>query len=250
MNMAKNRYKRALSIMLVTVSLTALVFFLLRGPYLSNTIKRVIIPVLENATGESIISDSAVINLFPFYFQVKSLKVFDKDGNRLLWVTKTRAYIDLLGLLSGELRIRRMTLKEPKLTASKEELDKVRSNINRYLSAQEGGGLSLSIKNIIMTDGEYVLSGIGEMNEISGAGFFADILVKNSVTVKISQKEGIFRIKDRPDLRFALDGRMVVREEGKVDISGLMIKSAGSSLTADGVLMLAKDGKLKGEGLA
>jgi len=123
MNMAKNKFKRTVSIVLITVSLIALVFFLLRGPYLSNTIKRVIIPVLENATGESIISDSAVINLFPFYFQVKSLRVFDKDGNRLLWVTKTRAYIDLLGLLSGELRIRRMTLKEPRLSASKEELD-------------------------------------------------------------------------------------------------------------------------------
>jgi hypothetical protein len=123
MNMAKNKFKRTVSIVLITVSLIALVFFLLRGPYLSNTIKRVIIPILENATGESIISDSAVINLFPFYFQVKSLRVFDKDGNRLLWVTKTRAYIDLLGLLSGKLRIRRMTLKEPRLSASKEELD-------------------------------------------------------------------------------------------------------------------------------
>jgi translocation and assembly module TamB len=246
MNMEKNKFKRTVSIVLITVSLIALVFFLLRGPYLSNTIKRVIIPVLENATGESIISDSAVINLFPFYFQVKSLKVFDKDGNRLLWVTKTRAYIDLLGLLSGELRIRRMTFNGPRLTASKEELDKVRSNIKRYLSVKEGGGLSLSIKNIIMTDGEYVLSGIGEINELSGVGLFADILVKNTMTVKISQKEGVFRIKDRPDLKFGLDGRMVVTEEEKVNISELMIQSSGSSLTVDGFLMLAEDGKLKG----
>ena len=246
MNVAKNKYKRAVSILLITVSLIALVFFLLRGPYLSNTIKRVFIPVLENATGESIISDSAVINLFPFYFQVKSLKVFDKVGNRLLWVTKTKAYIDLLGLLSGELRIRRMTLKEPRLSAGKVELDKVSANIKRYLSAKKDGGLSLSIKNIIMTDGEYVISGIDEINELSGAGLFADILVKNTVAVKISQKEGIFRINGRPDLMFGLDGKMVIREEGKVDISGLMIKSADSSLKADGVLMLSKDGNLKG----
>ncbi len=66
----------------------AVLFFLLRGPYLSNSIKRSIIPVLENATRERILIDKAVINLFPFYVQAKGLNDLVVGILRHAWAEK------------------------------------------------------------------------------------------------------------------------------------------------------------------
>ena len=59
----------------VAVFAFAFLFFLLRGPYLSNFTKRLIIPTLENSTGARVIMNKAVINLIPFYLQGKGIKM-------------------------------------------------------------------------------------------------------------------------------------------------------------------------------
>ena len=151
------------------IFLMAVLFFLLRGPYLSNSIKRVIIPVIENASGERIIIDDAVINPFPFYLQAKGFKVFDKDGNKLLWITKARAYIDLLGLAAGEVRVRRLTLKEPDLTADSADIKSVSDNIKLYLSSGKEGNFKLDLNNVKLTDGKFLISNGTEV--YSGSGF-------------------------------------------------------------------------------
>jgi translocation and assembly module TamB len=136
---------------LILIAVLALVFFLLRGPYLSNYIKRILIPGLENVTSERILIEKAVINLFPFYIQTKGFKMFDAEGNRLLWITKARAYIDIASLLSGEVRIRKLTLKEPDMTVKKRDIERILSNLKK--SGRPGGnGYRFSVRNIFLTD--------------------------------------------------------------------------------------------------
>jgi hypothetical protein len=241
-----NRKKLTFSIIIIGIVSIAILFFLLRGPYLSNTIKRVIVPVLQNATGERIIIDNAAINLFPFYFQAKGLKMFDKNGNMLLWVTKARVYTDLLGLLTREFRVRRLTLKGPNLTVGEEDLKRVRKRLNRYMSASRGGNYRFSIKHIKVTEGKFDLSGSDEIRRLSGDGLFAEFTVKNRIIADISLNEGYLQIQERPELKFELDGNLVRREDGRMDISGIRISSAGSSLEADGIVSLSKDGRITG----
>src|SRR4030067_2488087 len=116
---------KRLSLFFAAILFIALMFFLLRGPYLSNSIKKVIQPVLENAIGEKVIIDKAVINLFPFYIQMKGFKVFDKDGNKLLWVTRVRAYIDFSGLFSKQLRVNALTERKPALRIGMEKFQQL-----------------------------------------------------------------------------------------------------------------------------
>ncbi len=131
LKMLKIKTKKAQIITLLSLGIFffAIIFFLLRGPYLSNSIKRIIVPQLENITRERIIVDKAVINLFPFYVQAKGFNIYDKDGNRLLWITKSRAYIDLLGLLSDEIVIRKLVLNELELSATENDISKIINNI-------------------------------------------------------------------------------------------------------------------------
>ncbi|MEW6714932.1 MAG: translocation/assembly module TamB domain-containing protein [Nitrospirota bacterium] len=225
--------------------LVAVLFFLLRGPYLSNSIKRVIIPVLENATGERIIIDNAVINLFPFYLQAKGFKVFDKDGNRLLWITKARAYIDMIGLVAGEARIRRLTLKEPDLTADSADINRVTDNIRRYLSSGKEGNFKLNLNNVKVTEGKFLLNDSTE--KYTGNGLFADIVFKKRTLADFSLKEVRLQSQDiSRDLKGEMSVKAAIDDNKMVELLKLNVKSSDSMLEADGKVLFSPDGRVAG----
>lgn len=227
------------------VFFVAVLFFLLRGPYLSNSIKRAIIPVLENATGERIIIDNAVINIFPFYLQGKGFKVFDKDGNRLLWITKARAYIDLLSLIAGEVRVRRLTLKEPNLTAGSADIKRVSDHVKRYLSSGEGGNFSLSLNDIKVTDGKFLITDAAK--KYAGSGLFADVVFKKKTLADFSLAEISLQSQDMSrDLKGRIYVKAAIDDNKMVELLKFNVKSSDSVLEADGKLNFSNDGVVTG----
>jgi translocation and assembly module TamB len=244
----KTRRRRWIFLRLLpALSIFAFIFFLLRGPYLSNSIKRVIIPALENATGERIITDHAVINLFPFYLQVKSIRVLDKDGNRLIWVTKTRAYIDLLALLHGEIRVRRLTLKEPNIIASKRDLQRIAGHIKRYLSNGGGKRFAFTLRGIKIAQGEFDLRDMGRFGRLSGRGFVASGIIKgDGLVIDWSLKEGNLLLNGLPEMVYGADGRVEVKRDGEIKISNVDLDFSGSVLRADGNLNFTPAGAFQG----
>ncbi|MBI5408971.1 MAG: translocation/assembly module TamB domain-containing protein [Nitrospirae bacterium] len=240
----QSKLKKRLIITLIAVFSTALLFFIFRGPYLSNSAKRVLIPILENVTRERVLIDKAVVNVFPFYVQAKGLKVFDKDGNKLLWVTKTRAYIDLLGLLSREIRIRKLTVKEPELTVDEAALKRITENFKRVTSEDaEKTGYKISLKNIELTNGS--LSFINpEGLAVSAKGLFFDMTTKNVVSAELLLKEGTVKLPDMKEVKGGLSGKFGLKKDG-IDISEITVKVSKSSLQAKGELHLTPEGGLK-----
>ncbi len=234
---------RRLSMIFVIVFFIAFMFFLLRGPYLSNSIKRVIQPVLENAIGEKVIIDKAVINLFPFYIQTKGFEVFDKDGNRLLWVTKMRAYIDFFGLLSKEVRIRRLTIMEPNLTIDTEMLEKIIDSSKKYADAGDGKKFSVSLKSAKVTDGTFTLIEKEKQTVVSGSGLYAIVTVKNIIDVDLSVKDGNFKLPDLPELTAGLSGRIEISDK-KIEILEAKASSLNSIIETHGEMKLTTDGKI------
>lgn len=227
----------------------AVVFFLLRGPYLSNYIKRIIVPTIENITRERVIIGQAAINLFPFYVQAKSVKVFDEDGNQLLWITKTRAYIDISGLFSRKIRIRKFWFKEPRLKISRDELDRVIQNVNDFVSKGEDGGFSVSLHNVEMMDGELALEDMKERSSFSGTGMSFNMTVKNKhpkkeTTARLLFEEAKLKLPELSEISGSLEGRLKM-EDGRVEIDDVKVKSSESTLDLAGELLLDPDGRLK-----
>ena len=241
----KSRKFKVLTILgSITLSL-AVLFFLLRGPYLSNSIKRILIPVLENATRERIIIDKAVINLFPFYVQAKGFKLFDKDGNRLLWITKSRAYIDLLGLLSREIRIRKLTLNEPDLTLNEEDLQRIMENLKKSYLVGEEGKYRVSLKSMQLTDGNVSYKSTGQVSSISGRGLYLDIVPKGiSYTISVLLKRGALKLANQSKLDGAFDGKIMIKNN-RIEVTELNLSSSGSSFSTDGEIFLSDEGKIE-----
>ena len=244
-----NKLTRRLVLIFTAVFFIALLFFLLRGPYLSNSIKRILLPVLEQATGERIIIDSAVINLFPFYLQTKGFKVFDEEGNKLLHVTKMRAYIDLLGLFSKEIKIRRLTVEEPELTADRAALNRIADSAEKYTHKEDGADFKVSLKSIKLTDGKFTYSDAG--NEISarGSGLALDLLNKKTADVNLVLENGAVKFPDFPELSAGL--KLTVKIDGdRFSISKAKILSTGSSFTVKGDIYPSSSGGVEHGGFS
>jgi len=223
-----------------------ILFFLLRGPYLSNSIKRIIIPVFENATRERVLIDKAVINLFPFYLQAKGFKVFDKNGNRLLWITKARAYIDLTGLLSKEIRIRKLMLKEPDLTIGEADVNRIMDNIRKSSSPGGEGGYRVSLKNVQLTDGNIKYTDAKGSFGISGSGLFLDMVSNNnSSTINVSLRDAALKLPRGSDISGGFDGKIRL-ENRRISVTEINVRSSRSSLHVKGEALLAPDGGIKG----
>ncbi len=225
---------------------TGIVFFLLRGPYLSNYIKRMIIPVLENATRERIIIDKAVINLFPFYVQAKGFKLFDRDGNRLLWITKTRAYIDLLGLLSKEVRIRKLTLKEPELTAGEDDLLRIMNTLGKSSSSGEHENYSVSLKNIKLTNGKLTYGSANEKYTVSVRGMYLEMVSRETFSlITVLLKNGTLKLANQSEVDGSFEGKIKV-QDNRIEVAELDISSSGSSFAAAGEIFLSDEWRVEG----
>lgn len=227
----------------------AVVFFLLRGPYLSNYIKRIIVPQLENITRERVKIGQAAINLFPFYVQAKSVKVFDKEGTQLLWITKTRAYIDISGLFSKKVRIRKFWFNEPRLKISREELDEVIQNVNDSVSRGEEGDFKVTLHNVEMMDGELALEDMKDGSSFSGTGMSFNMTVKNNypkmeTTARLLFEEAKLKLPELSEVSGSFEGRLKM-EDGRVEIADVKVKSSESTLDLTGELFLAPDGLLR-----
>jgi hypothetical protein len=246
MKRLQSRKARITALLGLIILFFGIVFFLLRGPYLSNSIKRMIIPALENVTRESIIIDKAVINLFPFYVQAKGFKLFDRDGNRLLWITKTRAYIDLIGLLSKEIRIRKLTLLEPDLSASDQDIARMIDNVQQSADIGKEGKFRVVLMNAKMTDGNLIYIDRGRKIGISGSGLFLDMVSKKlSSTINVSLKNSTVTFPNGAGLDTAFSGKIRIKSES-VEILKADITASGSTLNMSGNLQLSPDNDIQG----
>ncbi|MBI5049339.1 MAG: translocation/assembly module TamB domain-containing protein [Nitrospirae bacterium] len=244
--LSEKKLLRYLTLVFSAIFFIALIFFLLRGPYLSNSIKRLILPVLEKATGERILIDKAAVNLFPFYLQAKEFKVFDKDGDRLLRITKIRAYIDFSGLFFKEIRIRRLTIREPELAVEKKELESVINSIKQYLENKKDEDISVSLKSAKITDGKFTLSDAETQTTVSGRELRSELAVKNSITAMLSLKYAGLKLPNLPEVKGSLEGTLKT-DGSKFEFSGVKFISSGSVINAAGKINpFAKDNSTRG----
>jgi len=78
---------------LVLVILITGAFFYIRSPFMSNHLKRIILPELSRVSGQRVTAKRIYINLFPFFAGVDNLLVSDKEGGKTLSIKKMPGFI-------------------------------------------------------------------------------------------------------------------------------------------------------------
>src|SRR5512135_933404 len=94
----KRKRIRSLACLIPLVVIVCAAAIVLRGPHISNALKKLILPELELMVGRKVIAQQIYVNLFPLFVEAKGLKIFDDKGERIFLAQRVKAYLDLTGI--------------------------------------------------------------------------------------------------------------------------------------------------------
>jgi translocation and assembly module TamB len=206
----------------------------LRGPYVSNSLKQLILPELEMATGKRVIAQKIYVNIFPLFVEAKGLKVIDDDGARVLFAKRVKAYLDIWGLIGKRLTIRRLMVRDPEVITNEDQTIEIVKHVEDYLSKKRDTMFRITVAVVEVQRGTVSIasSSLKGSAEISGIG--GEIITGDAPRIKISA-ERIKPVRESwPRVAASASASIVVRG-GKVTVQNLTLVSDGSRITGTGV---------------
>jgi len=130
------------------------VFFISRGPYVSNKLKKMVLPELSAATGRSVFAKKIVLNLFPLFLEVRDLRI-SEEGRDVLRVPRVKGYIDVSGLMRGEVVVKKLIVHNLSVDSSTPQMEDVIQRVRAYLQVDRGSLIKVSIRSIAINDGSF-----------------------------------------------------------------------------------------------
>ena len=231
--MAYTEKLKKYSLLIAFLLVVLVVGLVLRGPHISNTLKKVILPELEMATGKRVIAQKIYINIFPLFIEAKDLKVFDDVGNKILLAHRVKAYLDISGLFSRSLTIRRLVIKEPIVEASQEQAEAIEKNIHDYLAITRKDSLKVKVLALELQQGSAILSSIKFKTALDIKGLNGEVILSEAQRVRVEAKSVSMRREGLPELNAALSAQLVVRGDA-VSIQKIALTALASQFTAEG----------------
>ena len=234
----QKKTKRVLSLLFLTIVI-GLVIFISRGPYVSNALKRLILPELETALQQKVIAKKIYINIFPLFIEAKDLKVFDEDGKRILLANRVKGYIEPLGFLRKRISIRRLVIKEPNLSSDKGHLDEIIKNVKAYLEKEGRFPFKVRIKVVEINEGSASLHDENLETSLDTEGLGGEVILGKNPRVNISIKKFDVRKGGLPELTGNIMTSLVLKKD-EIEIKRLTIGSYGSELQGSGLYSKGK----------
>ncbi len=227
--LVKFLYLLFFAIVLVSVILIS------RGPHISNTLKKLILPELEAASGQKVIAKKIYINLLPFFVEAKDLKIFDNEGNRIFLAKRVKGYLELSGLLKRHFSIRRLVIKEPMVTADTKIIDEIIRNIKTYIEKEERKPpLKVKIKAVEVNKGSASLRDNDLKSFMNIQGLGCKLILDGDPRLDMFIKNFEFQREGLTKLMGNIDTFLVFRKE-EIEIKKLDIGSYDSALRISGV---------------
>ncbi|MDA8105111.1 MAG: hypothetical protein M0Z71_06975, partial [Nitrospiraceae bacterium] len=213
--------------------LLGIVALVLRGPYLSNALKKAILPELELMTGERVIAQKIYVNLFPLFVEANGLKVFDDKGTRILVAPRVKAYVELSGVPAGQIKIRRLVLKRPEVTTDRIQASQIIEHVKAYLAKERDTAFKVKIRAVEVQEGRGLYQDAEEGMTSGVEGLQGEILIGETQRIRASAKRVSVSKKGWPDLSAEADMILAVKDE-TVIVKKLTMGALGSTLTGEG----------------
>lgn len=202
-----------------------------RGPNISNALKKRILPELEAATGNKFIAQNIVINLFPFAVEMKGVKSFDANGNKILTAERIKSHIGLLSFLRKELRINRIVIKNAEYSSDITYIRTIVENVRNYIRSETSIPLTIVIKAVDIKDGSLKLSGKEFSLDIGGLSGEAIFARENRFRV-IARDLG-YRFGNKVEFHSMVETVFSLKDM-KMDIQSIKIFASDSQITSTG----------------
>jgi hypothetical protein len=229
----KRKRIKSLAFLIPLAVIIGIAAVILRGPHISNALKQLILPELEQIVGRKVIAQKIYINLFPLFVEAKGLKMFDERGERILLIPRAKAYIDLTGIVGKEIKIRRLVLKEPDITTDRKQAEEILDNVEAYLKRVRDTAFKVKIRAVEVQKG-----GLHYLDEVYGAvsrieGLDGEVIVGEWQRVKVSLRKFGVKKEGWPDISGNADFSLSAKG-GDVRIKRLVIGSLSSKIVGTG----------------
>jgi hypothetical protein len=130
----------------------------LRGQYISDTLKGIVIPELESATGQKVTAGKLYINILPLFIEAKDLTVSDSAGNKIVNAGKVRGYVTFAGIFNKQITLQRLVIERPDIRTQSEQLSGIIEHVKKYLEQERKDVLKVKIRVVEVVKGAVALS--------------------------------------------------------------------------------------------
>ena len=229
---SRKKLKRLILFTLAVVALGFLVFFL-KGRYVSDTLKGIIIPELETATGRKVEAPHISVNILPLFIEAKNLKVSDPSGNSIVNTKKVKGYISFSGIFNRQLTLQRLVIEEPSLVSDNRQLDEIIRHVRAYLEQERDLPFKVKIKVVEVVKGSVYLED-EELKARAGIkGLSGEYIIGDNQRLKASVKELTIDKQNWPKINCDINTSVVLKKD-LIEIKQLELGAYGSKFTGEG----------------
>jgi translocation and assembly module TamB len=219
--------KKKVIIITSAILLLGVFLYASRGPNISNTLKKLILPELELITGKKFIAQKIYINIIPLFIEMKGVKTLDDNGDTILSVERVKGYIGLSGLLSNKIAIKRLVVKHPEISAKSSQLYEILDSVKLYLAKENRAPFKVVVKSVEVSDARMTFREGDELISLNGLN--AEAIISDNPRFRVSSRSFSFAGKGIADLRGAFEILFTIKDN-TVEIKTLKIASSGSEL--------------------
>ena len=224
--------KRILFI-LILLCLVAAAIFLSISSLLPNTLRDMIVFELEAASGQKVDFEEISVNMLPVYAEARGVRVIDQSGNVIVKVKRLKGNLDLSGLLSKQISLRRLLIEEPVISSSREKIEKIISNVRLYLEEEREDAFKVKVRVVEITHGTANLSDSGLRANAGIKGFAGELIIAENQRFRAVIKELEVEKAGWPAISCDVDTAIVIGKDG-LEIKKLEIGSYGTRFKTEG----------------
>jgi hypothetical protein len=228
-------YKKVIALVIIVI-LAVGVFLFLRGPYVSNLLKKAVLPELGAVTGRQLVARKIYLNLLPLFVEAKGVKMFNEEGERVFAAERVKGYLNLSGILRRQIEIRRIIVKAPSLWTDREQVSEIIDNIRKYQSRErpEGKGpFRVTVGAVQVVGGEVSFYDTEYGAITSAKGIDGEVIIREEPELRLSVSEFDLAVRDFKPVRGQLKGSAKVGKEA-LDLRNLQIMADGVALEGSG----------------
>lgn len=225
------------------VILIVLALIVPRIPQISDTLKGIIIPEIEEATGERVSVEKISVNLLPLFVEAKGIRILDEQGIPLVNAGRAKAYVDIGNIFSKQITLYRLTLSDPEISIGRERLEKIVKHVRAYLDKEKKTAFKVKINVIEVKKGKILLKDEGAKSALQIEGLSGEFITGEKQRVTAQIQEFVLEKESWP--RIVCDIRAaVVFKKDALEIKKFEVGAYGSKFTAEGTYSQGK-GSLK-----
>jgi len=232
-----SKIKRIIRYLLLFICLliVSLAFFFTRSSFVSDKLKDIIIPELQEATGKKVDIEKIHINIIPLFVEAQGLELYTDDGEPILTAGRIKGYIDPVNLLKRNILIERLIFKGPHIASDRERIEEIVNSIKAYSGKKKDKELYVNVEIDIIEcdDGVVLFTDKGTKSNININGLDGEIDLGEKPEIDVSVQKFNVKKPGWPDITGDLKTSAVV-DGDKLDVKNLEVGSYGSRLKGRG----------------